>query len=223
MAGMVGQHQRNRHYHENTFQHEIGKYIILNAASFIDEYEIHFVQQRHLKRSKPIEPEYTQRIKNLDEIIKPILNTLNRWSGIKQYRNNFVAHSNRSGQNQQTLVIPFQESHDAPRQFWEFQLLRDLIHIMFGVISQEFKMELVDAWVSGNTLKPTMNPCKDNSDIQAELENMVNEFNNISQRQGKVYSLNIPEIEYEPLKKLVDPLTPFSHLVALLTTGKKPE
>jgi hypothetical protein len=203
-------------YDKNTFQHEIGKYIILNAASFIDEYEIYFTQtKKSNKRPKPIEPECVQRIKDLDEIIKPILITINRWGGIKKYRDNFVAHMNRSGWNHKTLIIAFQERYDAPRQFWEFQLLRDLIHIMFGVISQEFKTELTEAYFCANTLKPTINPLKDNSNIQAELENMVNGFNNISRQQGKEYSLNIPEISYEPLKILVDPFPSFSHPITL--------
>ena len=204
-------------YYKNIFQHELGKYIILNSASFMDEYQIYFAQTKTTnKRPKPIEQEYNQRIKDLNKIINPILKTINRWSDIGQYRDNFVAHSNRSGWNLNTLIIASQEPYDAPRQFWEFQLLRDLIHIMFGIISQEFKMELIDAVFLAKSLKCVMNPLKDNSNIQKELQNMVDEFNKISQLQGKTYSLNTPEIDYHPLKKMVNSYPAFYHPISIV-------
>jgi hypothetical protein len=78
-------------YYKNTFQQEIGKYIILNIASFIDEYQIYFTQTKKIsKKPKPIETEYIQRIKDIDRIINPILNMINRWKDIMNYRDNFV-------------------------------------------------------------------------------------------------------------------------------------
>src|SRR5258705_1869958 len=103
--------------------------MILETASFLDEYQIHFTQTKRInKRIEPIETEYRQRINDLHELIKPILNTIGRWKGIGEYRDNFVAHTNRVGYNNSKLIVAKQEPYDAPRQYWEFQLLRDLIH-----------------------------------------------------------------------------------------------
>lgn len=87
---------------------------------------------------------------------------------------------------------------------------------MFGVISQEFKIELTDAFFFGQTLNAVVNPGKDNNGIETELQNMVDEFNNISAQQGKNYTLNIPEIGYEPLNKILTSFPTFSHPIPLI-------
>jgi hypothetical protein len=203
--------QRDIPYYKNFSQHEINRYIILNVASFLDEYQIHFVQKKQSNpRPKPIEAEYTERIKHLDGVITPILNTINRWKDIGEYRDHFVAHANRSRWSRE-LKISSQEPYDAPRQLWEFQLLHDLINIMFGLIAQEFKTEVNEAWFFAKTLKAVINPNKNNTYIKEELESMVEKFQTICQKQGKSYSLNIREIIYEPLRKLVESYPPFSH------------
>jgi hypothetical protein len=191
-------------YYKNRFQHEIGRYIILNVASFLDEYQIYFVQKKQSNpRPKPIEVKFKERIKKLDELITPILKTINRWNDITEYRDQYVAHPNRSRYGR-TLKISSQEPYDAPRQLWEFQVLHDLINIMFGLICQEFKSELNEAWLFAKTLKPVMNPLKDNSRMVIELEEMIKEFKDISQKQERNYSLDVPEIIYGPLKKMVE-------------------
>jgi hypothetical protein len=114
------------------------------------------------------------------------------------------------------LIISSQEPYDAPRQFWEFQLLRDLIHIMFGIISQEFKMELNEAWFIGRTLKAVINPNKDYRKIQLEIHNMINDFDKISQELGKSYSLNVFDIGNELLQRLTGSYQSFSHPLSLI-------
>ena len=202
--------QSRDEYYKNNLLTDLRSYIIMEVSSFIDEYQIYFAQTKKTnKRPKPIESIYVQRIKNLHEIIEPILDTINRWTNIREYRNNYVAHKNRSSMS--NLKISSQEPYDAPRKFFEVQLLRDLIHIMFGIISQEFKIELTDAFFFAKSLKSVMNPGKDNSNIKIELQEMVDRFNKVSKQQGKAYTLNISTINYEPLKKLVESFPIFFH------------
>ncbi len=163
--------QSGSEYYKNDFLLCLKDYIIMEAASFLDEYQIYFTStKRTNQRPKPMEQEYEQRIKNLHEVIKPILDTINRWKNIHDYRDNYVAHKNRSGFPIKSLKIPSQEPYDAPRKFFEIQLMRDLIHIMFGLISQEFKMELNDAFFKAKTLKSVVNPGKNNSNVEKSFK-----------------------------------------------------
>ena len=80
----------------NPFVESYRNYIILEAASFLDEYEINFLEinnrsalntkKKSKKPVKPIEQQYWNRIENLHKIITPFLKTLNRWTEIRKYR-----------------------------------------------------------------------------------------------------------------------------------------
>jgi len=190
---------------------DISHYMILEVVSFLDEYHIYFVQTKIGKRAAPIEKEYIQRIKDLHVVLRPILKTIYRWKGIESYRDNFVAHTNRIGFTSNSLIIAGQEPYDAPRKFWEFQLLRDLIHIMFGIISQEFKMELIDAHFAANTRKNVLNPLKDNSKVEDELQNMIEEYHQECTQQGKEYTLNVPQVDFPSLNQMLNKMVEFNH------------
>lgn len=56
-----------------------------------------------------------------------------------------------------------------------------------------------------------MNPRKDNSKIESELEMMIKKFNLECQQQGKDYSLNLPAIEYPELKDMVKGMEEYKH------------
>jgi hypothetical protein len=190
---------------------DISHYMILEIASFLDEYHIYFAQTKTGKKAASIEAEYVQRIKELHLILKPIIKTIYRWKGIESYRDNFVAHTNRIGFNYNSLIIAAQEPYDSPRQFWEFQLLRDLIHIMFGIISQEFKMELIDAHFAVHTRKSALNPLKDNSKIDDELQYMIEEYQHECMQQGKEYTLNVPHVDFPSLNQMLNKMVEFNH------------
>lgn len=198
-------------------------YIIMEAASFLDEYQIYFTRTKQTsQRPKQIEAEYILRINDLHEVIKPILNTINRWKDLEEYRDNYVAHKNRSNYPIKKLKISYQETYDAPRMFSEIQLLRDLIHMIFGIISQEFKTELIDAFYLGKTLKSVVNPGKDNSNIEEELREMIKTINETPYQKQKKYSLNISELEFFPLQKMTKHFPTFSHpLVQTFSTIRK--
>ena len=76
--------------YSNPFVHRRREYIILESASFLDEYETNFLEinnrsgnkkKKGRKPIKPIEELYWNRIENLHKIIYPLLKTLNRWTG----------------------------------------------------------------------------------------------------------------------------------------------
>lgn len=206
----------------NPFLKNIRDYMIMESASFLEEYEINFLEINNrtpihisTKNKRPIhriEPQYWKQIEDFDKIVSPIFKTLNRWTEIKKYRNNYVAHGSRADwKDGNKLKIAGQEPYDAPRAFYEFQILHDLIHLIFGLMSQEFKAELIDAYFTAKSLKCVMNPKKDNTQIDQELLDMVTAFNVECKLQGKGHSLNVPEIEYPSLKKMVEEMNEFNH------------
>ena len=208
--------------YSNPFVKSYRNYIILEAVSFLDEYETNFLEinnrntlttkKKSKKPLKPIEQQYWNQIENLHKIITPLLNTVNRWTGIRKFRNNFVAHGSRSDwKDGYNLIIAGQESYDAPRAIFEFQILHDIIHLIFGLISQEFKAELIDAWFAAHSLKCHMNPLKDNTHIEQELLDMITSFQQECTAQKKDYTLNIEQIEYPPLKKMTETMDKYFH------------
>lgn len=207
-----------RHFHSSPL---LRNYLILEAASFLDEYEYNFLEtpnrqgKVYRQRRMPthsIEPEFCDRIEKLHTVIVPVLRTIGRWRGIRQYRNNYVAHSSRADWNADNkLRISGQECYDAPRTVSEFQVMRDLIHLVFGLIAQEFKMELIDAEHLANIRKPVVNPLKDNTTINTELADMIVAAKEASESSGKEYSFNIERFSYDPLQLLVSGTPTFIH------------
>lgn len=207
--------------YSNPILPSIRNYIILETASFLDEYENNFLEindrtKKLLKKGQrpihPIEKQYWSRIENLHKIIDPLLKVLYRWTEIKKYRNNYVGHGSRATwKDGNRLSISSQECYDAPRNVFEFQIMRDIIHVIFGLIAQEFKLELVEAEFAARTLKPVVNPLKNNTTIDLELSVMMNHVITEIKKQGKDYSLNIPPLQYEGFQSLVLSMTVFNH------------
>ncbi|MEJ0106671.1 MAG: hypothetical protein WDO19_30795 [Bacteroidota bacterium] len=200
----------------NTRLHDICAYMVLEAASFLDEYEMYFTQKKtKSKKPAPIEPEYLSQVNRIEHILKPVLNTIKRWKDLGDYRDNIVAHSNRYGHFNPELVITHQEPYDIPRERWEYQLMRDLIHLMFGMICQVMEQEINYAFMVAVSRKPAINPLKDNSHISVEIREMVEGFKTAcSEKQhehGRDYSLNIVDIDYPSLKKALAEMKPYDH------------
>jgi hypothetical protein len=202
--------------YENTRLQDICSYMILEAASFLDEYEMYFTQKKQrAKKPTPIETEYLPQVNRTEHILRPVLKMLKRWKDLGDYRDNIVAHSNRYGHFQPVLVIAYQEPYDIPRERWEYQLMRDLIHITFLVIAQVFEQHLSMAWLLASTRKPAINPLKDNTKILVEIEDMVEGFKTAcvekQHEHGRDYSLNIVDIDYPGLKKAVADMKTYDH------------
>jgi hypothetical protein len=206
----------------------IKDYLLLEVVSFLDEYERNFLEinnrtpaparlNRNQRPIHPIEPQYWYRIENLQKVIEPLLKTLNRWKDLSKYRNNYVGHGSRATWREgNKLSIAVQENYDAPRNIFEFQIMRDIIHLIFGLISQEFKMELIDADFTASTLKPATNPLKDNTCIDLDLSVMINDTIAEINNQGKDYSLNLLDLDYQGLKSLVMSMPVFQHPLSLI-------
>lgn len=217
--------------YSNPILPSVRDYMILEATSFLDEYNNNFLEinnrtvqtgKKKSIRQNPIENEYWSRIENLDKVIQPLLKMIYRWTEIHTYRNNHVGHGNRSDYNKgNKLLIAGQEMYDAPRNISEFRVMRDIIHLIFGFIAQEFKQELIDADFFAGMLKPIVNPLKDNSKIETELSSMILEVEEEIKMQGKDYTLNIPHLAFEQLKELVSNMSEFHHPVTLMNDYRR--
>jgi hypothetical protein len=190
---------------------DISHYMILEVVGFLDEFHFYFVHTKNGRRAAPIEPEYQERVKDLHLVLKPILKAIYRWKDIEKFRDHFVAHTNRIGFTTDSLVIRGQEQYDVPKRFWELQLFRDLLHMLFGLITQEFKMELFDAHSAATGRKSITGSMKDNSTVDSELQHMIAEYQDECNQQGKEYTLNIHEVNNPMLKQMVENMVEFKH------------
>lgn len=196
----------------------ISRYLIMEAASFLDEYQTHFTYTLKAKYKAPrrlIEKKYRKRVDKLKLILAPVMKQIYRWKDIKTYRNSYVGHTNRGPykKNRAKLVIDGQEVYNIPRRYWEFQLLRDLFHIAFGVITQEFNKEFVDADFKARTLKPVTGTEKDVNKMNTQLNEMIDKFQKMCKQERKTYTLHINGISYPDLQTRLTTMPEFIHVI----------
>jgi hypothetical protein len=63
-------------------------YIIMESLSFMDEFDNYFIHT---------EPEYHKRMLDIGKITEPVRIRINRWTDLKRFRNNIVAHVRKRG------------------------------------------------------------------------------------------------------------------------------
>jgi len=104
---------------------------ILDACSFMDEYNGHF--------GVTTEEEYLQKILEIKKICKPLVNQINKWKDLRLIRNSFVAHNLRTKDNK--MIFRTQINFKAPRGPYEIELLNDIIQLISHIIEKEFQVE----------------------------------------------------------------------------------
>lgn len=116
-----------------TVQLALINYVILEATSFIDEYEKRFICKEHI--------EINSRIKEVKAICKPVMKKIKNWD-LVAYRNSIIAHPwYKDGKT----TVPNHDEYHIPRNFIEVVLLADYISYIYTLINFEFKDEIVEA------------------------------------------------------------------------------
>lgn len=108
-------------------------HIILETCSFLEEYEKNLFSVS--------EDQYKNRIRQLRKNAQPVIDKINEWKGLRDYRNQMIAHPWRI---RQTKEFAYKDlfSYDIPTGYLELQLLRQYLRAVVLLIEVEFAAEL---------------------------------------------------------------------------------
>lgn len=175
----IDEHQQKgplfKAYH---FTQNLGHYIMLETYSFLDEY-------KRFNTAK-IEEEYFDRVKTVRTICKPIIKQFEKWSGLKDFRNNIIAHPWRDSGK---LVVDLDAKYIVPRSWIEIRYMKDLVSYVHNIISEEFKLEFNQALFLGDSLRSTINPVLTFEQINEDLLKIFNESKELMKMHNKEYDV----------------------------------
>ena len=151
--------------------------MILECESFFEEYNSHFLPSK-------IEPEYSDRIKAVKNICKPINKLIRKWKDLRLFRDNIVAHPWRRGNK---FVVPLNKAYAIPRTWLEFRMLRDLISYIHNILQEEFKLEMNESLFHAESLVETPTTVFSADTANKALTTMQEEVNQVMKQEGKEY------------------------------------
>lgn len=166
------------------FSHNLYYYTIMEAVSFLEEYDSFFTEAN-------VESQYKQRVRDVRRVVKPLYRKIREWKDLKLYRNRVVAHGWRDEKNGNHLTVPHKKHYDVPRTHFELQLLRDLIKQLMDFIETEFHIEAGWAGWYGYEGEKEERALKDYSNINAELQTILDQMNATAKELGKDYDIRI--------------------------------
>lgn len=159
----------------------LSHYIILETQSFLEEYNKYFTPKR-------VEKKYSERILVAKKLCKPLVRQISKWKGLKEFRDNIVAHPWR---NNSSVVVPLNAMFDIPRTWIEFQFLKDLIHYIHEILYGEFNLEMNEALFYAESLSENV-PAKFTLDeINQEILSLYKELTKKSELQVRSYNIQI--------------------------------
>lgn len=160
-------------------------HMILEVENFMEEYKSYF-------NCKNI-PQYKKRINQIRNIIKPILKEINKWK-LSGFRNNIIAHPWRNGRE---FISPDSKEYTAPKNEFEFLLLKNYINYIWSLIAAEFEKEDLKAQEYMYHLSGTPRGERDFSSINEIQKNLVKDVNSRCKEYDKDYYLKIELYEFE--------------------------
>lgn len=104
-------------------------FLIINACSFIDEYENYFTYSNY--------PEEKDRILKFKKIVLPAYRQIKSWKDLKSLRNHIIAHNHRI---KVKSIFDYKEktTYNVPTTNGEYRLLADLIFLITTNINDIF-------------------------------------------------------------------------------------
>lgn len=159
----------------------LSHYIILETQSFLEEYNKYFTP-------KCVEIEYSERILEARKLCKPLMRQISKWKGLKEFRDNIVAHPWR---NNSSVVVPLNAMFDIPRTWNEFQFLKDLVHYIHEILCGEFTLEMNEALLYANSLGENVPPKFTLDQINQEIQLLHKELTEKSDLQNRDYNIQI--------------------------------
>ncbi|SRR6266536_240428 len=154
--------------------------ILLDVCSYIDEYNKHFLTKA--------EPQFKERILSVKKIAKPALKKVNEWTGLKEYRNQMIAHNFRV--NEDAFSFNRLGQYNAPRTYSDIALLRKYLMMVQTIIEAEFQSELpyVNPYIKSFEVQKQ----KTNYEtIEEDITGVVEEINSLCESNNKPYALQM--------------------------------
>ncbi|TXG39587.1 hypothetical protein [Seonamhaeicola maritimus] len=145
----------------------ISSQIIITSCSYLDEWEYF---------GKLIKEEQEPRIITLRKITKPVIDRINEWKDMRQFRNNMLAHNHRIKKENNSLAI-FNTSRklNCPYSFYDYKLLIGCIFITKNVLLRMFQNEYNRAIPSIKNIEDILpiNEIKDEKTYRNEFDNLT--------------------------------------------------
>jgi hypothetical protein len=154
--------------------------ILLDVCSYMDEYNKHFAAKAELQ--------FKERIVELKRIAKPAVKKINKWSGLKEYRNQMIAHNFRV--NEDTFSFNKLGQYNAPRTYADIALLRKYLMMVQTIIEAELQSELpnVNPYIQSFEVQ---NRTTNYETIEEDLKTVVDEINFFCKANNKPYLLEL--------------------------------
>lgn len=145
-------------------------YMKIISCSFLDEYNGELVPSKHSL--------YADRIRRLKKITKPVINRINQWKDLKEYRNILLAHNLRAKGKSLYSTDTGQLHFNIPHTNDEHVLLCELLIILTTILSQEFQ-DVFSQLDWTETLKAKLKYNYPKVDMKTEKEKIWREITNI--------------------------------------------
>lgn len=145
----------------------ISSQIIITSCSYLDEWEF---------LGKLIKVEKETRIITLRKITKPVINRINQWKDMRQFRNNMIAHNHRIKKEENSLAIfSMSRNLNCPNSFYDYKLLIGCIFISKNILLRIFQNEYnksIPRIKNIEAIKP-VNEIKDNKAYKNEFNSLT--------------------------------------------------
>jgi hypothetical protein len=111
--------------------------ILLCTTSLMDEYNDHFKSSNAKTNNEKDKVEQTR------ELLKPVFKSINKWKGLREFRNNILAHNlrNRKLENNSVFITKGISGYDIPERVRDFDFLIKCIDLIRQVVYKVFKEE----------------------------------------------------------------------------------
>ncbi|WP_133299850.1 hypothetical protein [Larkinella punicea] len=140
-------------------------HIIIMLCAFLDEYSSEFVHTKY--------PQYSKRIDKVRKSLKPVIKRINSWSGLRDYRNQVLAHNLRIKNGESLFLIGKEHSYKVPTTINELTLISELLSIIYLSIGITFP-EILSVVFSTGTVKEKIKFEK--SEVAIDVEKEIREI-----------------------------------------------
>lgn len=141
--------------------------IIITSCSYLDEWNY---------MGKLIIEEQEPRIITLRKTTKPVIDRINEWKDMRQFRNNMIAHNHRIKNEDNSLAIfNLSRNLNCPNSFFDFNLLLGCIYITKNVLLRIFTNEYNQILPSLKNLESIvpLNQIKDEKSFKNEFDHLI--------------------------------------------------
>ncbi len=166
---------------------------IINYIVFREEYDP--IQGR-------IEPQFKDRMKQVKDACRPIMERIEKWDGLMAWRTRFVAHPQRDRDKQGEFVMANYRDFNVPMSSHDIRKLSLYMDYVWGVINCEFfdeveELKIHPKYQGAQNFGVLGNDQQDEDDFQS----MTDAVNEILLNQGKKYKTYTIRFETIPHPK----------------------